>query len=568
MILRVGPEGRAKVSDPLEDRLEAELGGGRVVIDVLDVLADAVTIRAPDDRLIYANRAALARMGLETVEELRAADPRSLMDRWITTGETGLPVAMDDLPSVRLLRGQRPDPLMLRTVHRLSGEERWVVLKATGIRDPDGGLRAAVTIIEDVTADKRAALRTEFLAEAARVLSSSLDYQQTLRNVAALAVPDIADWCAVDLIDSEGCREQVAIAHVDPSKIEMAERLREYQPKQPDPSRGLGKVLRTGEPELIPYISDELLVEGATDEQHLTLLRAVGLKSALVVPMKVRGRTIGAISMVAAESERRFDRDHVDFACQIADRAALAVENARLYTERTHIAQTLQASLLPDSLPAIEGWEVRALYRPSGSETEVGGDFYDLWQVGEEWMAVVGDVTGKGVEAAALTSLVRHTALEASQISTDPSYVLSRVDAALKRHRQLAICTAVAVRLRGATGALADGGHPSLMRVGEYGMKALGVHGGLLGALENPSWPQEDFQMRPGETLVAITDGVTDAVGEGGVRFGAGRLEETLIAGAGDTAQELLERLAEALERFQVGDQADDVAVLALRYVS
>lgn len=567
MILRVGLEGRAKVSDPLEDRLEAELGGGRVLIGVLDALADAVTIRAPDDRLIYANRAALVRMDLETVEELRAADPRSLMDRWITTGEKGLPVAMDDLPSVRLLRGQRPDPLMLRTVHRLSGEERWVVLKATGIRDADGELRAAVTIIEDVTADKRAALRTEFLAEAARVLSSSLDYQQTLRNVAALAVPDIADWCAVDLIDSEGCREQVAIAHVDPSKIEMAERLREYQPEQPDPSRGLGKVLRTGEPELIPYISDELLVEGAADERHLTLLRAVGLKSALVVPMKVRGRTIGAISMVAAESERRFDRDHVDFACQIADRAALAVENARLYTERTHIAQTLQASLLPDSLPAIEGWEVRALYQPSGSETEVGGDFYDLWQVGEEWMAVVGDVTGKGVEAAALTSLVRHTALEASQISTDPSYVLSRVDAALKRQRQLAICTAVAVRLRGAAGALADGGHPSLMRVGEDGLKPLGVHGGLLGALENSSWPQEDFQMRPGETLVAITDGVTDAVGEAGGRFGARRLEEALIAGAGDTAQELLERLTEALDRFQVGDQADDMAVLVLRYI-
>jgi len=558
--------GRAKASDPLEDRLEAELGGGRVLIGVLDALADAVTIRAPDDRLIYANRAALARMNLESVEELRAADPRGLMDRWITTSEDGLPVAMDDLPSVRLLRGQRPDPLTLRTVDRTNGEERWVVLKATGIRDVHGEIRAAVTIIEDVTVAKHAALRTEFLSEAARVLSSSLDYQQTLRNVATLAVPDIADWCAVDLIDSGGCRVQVAIAHIDPTKIEMAERLRAYQPTQPDPNRGLGKVLRTGEAELIPDIPDELLVEGATDEHHLSLLRAVGLRSALVVPMKVRGRTIGAISMVAAESERRFDREHVDFACQIADRAALAVENARLYTERTHIAQTLQASLLPDSLPAIEGWEVAALYRPSGAGTEVGGDFYDLWRVGEEWMAFVGDVTGKGVEAAALTSLVRYTALEASATSTDPSYVLSRVDAALKRHGQLAICTALAVRLREATGALADGGHPSLIRLGEGGVRQLGTHGSMLGGLENPSWPQEEFQMRAGETLVAITDGVTDAVGEGGARFGPERLEEVLRAGTGDTASDLLERLARTLDRFQVGDQADDMAVLVLRY--
>lgn len=270
--------------------------------------------------------------------------------------------------------------------------------------------------------------------------------------------------------------------------------------------------------------------------------------------------------MVAAESERRFDREHVDFACQIADRAALAVENARLYTERTHIAQTLQASLLPDSLPEIEGWEVSALYRPSGAETEVGGDFYDLWQVGGDWIAFVGDVTGKGVEAAALTSLVRHTALEASEISTDPSYLLSRVDAALKRHGQLAICTSVAVRLRGAAGALADGGHPSLIRLGKSGVQRLGAHGSMLGGLENPSWPQEEFQMRSGETLVAITDGVTDAVGEGGTRFGARRLEEVLLAGTGDTTSGLLERLAEALDRFQVGDQADDMAVLVLRY--
>lgn len=550
----------------LEDLLEEELGGGRVLIGVLDALADAVTIRAPDDRLIYANQAALARMDLESVEELRTSDPRGLMGRWITTREDSREIAMDELPSVRLLRGQRPEPLTLRTVHRTTGEERWVVLKATAIRDGGGEIRAAATIIEDVTVAKRAALRSEFIAEAARVLSSSLDYQQTLRNVATLAVPDIADWCAVDLVDPDEGRVQVAIAHVDPTKIEMAERLRAYQPTPPDPSRGLGKVLRTGEAELIADIPDELLVESASDDRHLSLLRAVGLRSALMVPMKVRGRTIGAISMVGAESGRRFDREHVDFACQIADRAALAVENARLYTERTHIARTLQASLLPASLPAIDGWEAAALYRPSGAGSEVGGDFYDLWQVGEEWMAVVGDVTGKGVEAAALTSLARHTALEASEISTEPSYVLSRVDAALKRHGQLAICTALALRMRGASGAVADGGHPPLIRLGQDGVQRLGTHGSMLGGLEKPSWPQEAFRMRPGETLVAITDGVTDAVGEGGARFGPARLEEVLRAGAGDTAAELLERVAQALDRFQVGEQADDMAMLVLRH--
>lgn len=562
----MGSGERVRSSASLGERLEQELGGSRALIGVLDALADAVTIRAPDDRLIYANQAALERLGLDSVEELRSADPRGLMGGWITTGEDGGPIAMDDLPSVRLLRGARPDPLTLRTVQRESGEERWVVLKATAIRDADDAIRAAVTIIEDVTVAKRASLRSEFLAEAARVLSSSLDYEETLRNVAALAVPDIADWCAVDLFDTEDRRVQVAIAHVDPSKLEMAERLRAYQPTQLDPDRGLGKVLRTGEPELVADIPDELLAEAAVDAKHLELLRGVGLRSALVVPMKVRGRTIGAISMVAAESERRFGAEDVDFAGHIADRAALAVENARLYTERSHIAETLQQSLLPDSLPTIQGWEATALYRPSGPESEVGGDFYDLWPVGEDWIAIIGDVTGKGVEAAALTSLARHTAMEASETSSEPSYILSRVDAALKRHGELAMCTAMAIRFRGATGTVAIGGHPPLIHLGEGGIRQLETHGSMLGCLEDASWPQEEFRMSLGETLVAITDGVTDALGEGGARFGEDRLNEVLKKGVGEPVTNLLDRVTESLDGFEIGEQADDMALLLMRF--
>jgi Stage II sporulation protein E (SpoIIE)/GAF domain/PAS domain len=562
----VGSGERVRSDATLGERLEQELGGSHALIGVLDALADAVTIRAPDDRLIYANQAALERLGLDSVEDLRSADPRGLMGGWITTGDDGGPIAMDDLPSVRLLRGARPDPLILRTVHRESGEERWVVLKATAIRDDSDALRAAVTIIEDVTATKRASLRTEFLAEAARVLSSSLDYEETLRNVAALAVPDIADWCAVDLFDSEDRRVQVAIAHVDPTKLEMAERLRAYQPTQLDPDRGLGKVLRTGEPELVADIPDELLAETAADAKHLELLRAVGLRSALVVPMKVRDRTIGAISLVAAESERRFGVEDVDFAGHIADRAALAVENARLYTERSHIAETLQQSLLPDSLPTIHDWDATALYRPSGAESEVGGDFYDLWPVGEDWIAIIGDVTGKGVEAAALTSLARHTAMEASETSSEPSYILSRVDAALKRHGELAMCTAIAIRFRGPTGTVAIGGHPPLIHLSEDGTRQLETHGSMLGCLEDASWPQEEFRMSPGETLVAITDGVTDALGADGARFGEDRLNDVLEKGAGEPVAKLLDRVSGALDEFEIGEQADDMALLLMRF--
>jgi sigma-B regulation protein RsbU (phosphoserine phosphatase) len=196
----------------------------------------------------------------------------------------------------------------------------------------------------------------------------------------------------------------------------------------------------------------------------------------------------------------------------------------------------------------------------------VGGDFYDLWPVGEDWIAIIGDVTGKGVEAAALTSLARHTAMEASETSSEPSYILSRVDAALKRHGELAMCTAMAIRFRGATGTVAVGGHPPLIHLSEGGIRQLETHGSMLGCLEDASWPQEEFRMSPGETLVAITDGVTDALGEEGARFGEARLNEVLKNGAGEPVTKLLDRVIEALDGFEIGEQADDMALLLMRF--
>ena len=137
-----------------------------------------------------------------------------------------------------------------------------------------------------------------------------------------------------------------------------------------------------------------------------------------------RERTIGALTMVSAESGRTFDQSDLEFAEQIAERAALAVENARLYSERSEVARTLQRSLLPEALPEIPGWEIAALYRPAGQGTEVGGDFYDFWQVDGDWLMMIGDVTGKGVGAAAVTSLVRHTARAASDFDPSPARIL------------------------------------------------------------------------------------------------------------------------------------------------
>jgi PAS domain S-box-containing protein len=551
----------------LLDELQSALRGTEERLAVIvDALAEAVTIRGLDDHLIYANQAALDRLGFASVEDLREADPRALMGPYETVGEDGRPIGMEDLPSVRLLRGEQPGPLLLRSVNRMTGEEQWVLLKATAVRDATGSIEAAVTIIENVTAAKRSALRMEFLARASQVLASSLDYQETLRNVAGLAVPQIADWCAVDLFDEDGAREPVAVAHTDPTKLEMAERLRAFEPEELDPEQGLGRVRRTGESLLYTEIPDELLIEAAVDAEHLRLLREVGMRAVLIVPMIVRTRTFGALTMVSAESGRTFNQSDVEFAEQIAERAGLAVENARLYSERSEIARTLQQSLLPEALPEIPGWEITALYSPAGRESQVGGDFYDFWEVGGDWLMMIGDVTGKGVGAAALTSLVRHTAWAASDFDPRPAQILARVDVALKRRPSMSICTALCLRPSGGRATIAVAGHPLPLRLSDEGIRELGRPGPLLGAFAGVELPESTTVMQPGETIVAITDGVTDTIGADGERFGMRRLRETLASARNESPIAIRQRLGAAVEAFQVGAQADDTALVVLRF--
>jgi serine phosphatase RsbU (regulator of sigma subunit) len=347
--------------------------------------------------------------------------------------------------------------------------------------------------------------------------------------------------------------------------VELAARLREYEPEHMQPDRGIGRVIATGEAVLYNEISAELLEAAAVDEQHLELLREVGMRAVLLVPMKIRGRTIGTISLVSAESGRTFSPGDVEFAEQIAERAALAVENARLYSERANIARTLQASLLPEALPELPGWEVAAMYRPAAVEGEVGGDFYDLWEIGGEWLLMIGDVTGKGVRAAAVTSLLRHTAWTASEFDTRPAHLLERVNAALRRRPSLSVCTALCVRISGAQVTVASGGHPLPWRLGEHDVREIGTHGTLLGAFAKAAWPEESYAIESGESLVAITDGVTDTLGPGDERFGSARLRELLAEVRELSPAAIRERLIAELERFQVGAQADDTALVAMR---
>lgn len=533
----------------------------------MEILGESVTIRAPDDSIIYANRAAREDLGFDSLEELVSRSPRSLMDDYIVTDEDGRLLTLEDLPSVRLLHGEPAEPLLLHAVSRATGDVRWRLLKAAALRDANGEILAAVTVIENVTAVKLAEVRTRVLAESGRLLVSSLDYQQTLRNVANVAVPALADWCAVELFDENQRREHIATAYRDPDRHRLAARLRELDPDTLDPRNLVARVVRTGVSRLYESVSDELLRRAARDDEELQLLRDLQMRSVAIVPLHAPRRILGAMTLMTAESRRRLTSDDLELAEQLARRAAVAVENARLHTKLSEIAVTLQQSLLPDELPEVPGWQIAALYRPAGEEErmDVGGDFYEVLDTDDGWFAVIGDVAGKGVNAAAMTSLMRHGARFASRLEPRPATILSQLNEFLRQRPGGSLCTVLCAHVCDGYIELSSAGHPPAMIVTRGGeVREAPKTGPLLGAFTDTTWPAETVTVGSEDLVLLYTDGVTETAGVS-ERFGVGRLRALLSEHAGSTPKELLAHLDAEIATFSSGSRRDDVAALALR---
>jgi len=260
----------------------------------LSTLAEAVTVQHTGGSLIYANGAAARMLGFASAQELLATPVEQLMRAFDTTNEDGSPLRVEDLPGQQVIAGVRqPKPLVTRALDRRTGEIGWRVTKASGVYSASGELKLVVNVIEDITEVKRAELTQRMLARAGELLSSSLDYERTLQQVAELAVPQLADWCVVSMPDGHGLIRGVAVAHADPDKVTFARGIGERYPSRVDAPGGSSQVLRDGVSQLVNEVSDEMLAAAAQDEEHLELLRSVGMHAGLIVPMSTGAKIVG-----------------------------------------------------------------------------------------------------------------------------------------------------------------------------------------------------------------------------------------------------------------------------------
>lgn len=271
-----------------------------------------------------------------------------------------------------------------------------------------------------------------FLAEASVELARSLDYRQTLSNVARLSVPTLADWCAV-AIDTELGLTTLAVAHVDPDRVAWAWELQDRYPPDPDAETGAPNVLRTGTSELYTQITDEMLLAGARDEQHLQLSRELDLRSALLVPLTARGQTLGVITLLRSGSSSSYTPADLAIAEDLGRRAGVAVDNARLHSQTVDVALQLQRAVLPEDLSDIPGWVIATHYSPSDN-AEVGGDFYDAIPLADGQIVIsIGDVMGHGLQAAAAMAQMRASIRAFLSIDPAPSAVMTKLDGMFER---------------------------------------------------------------------------------------------------------------------------------------
>ncbi|GHB01306.1 hypothetical protein GCM10010305_50880 [Streptomyces termitum] len=418
-----------------------------------------------------------------------------------------------------------------------------------------------------------------FLVEASDLLAGTLDRDQTLALMAQMTVPTLATWCAVYTIADPTSDPYLSyVLHEDEDRIDgLKDLLGSIAP--PDPVPAPGARLWTAPADAAHRAA---LAASARELEHLGSPLSSGIDTALttagtvagetvVLPLVARNRVIGMLTL-GRPAEDHFRQEILELAEDLSRRAALALDNARLYSERNAISQSLQRSLLPPDLPKIPGVEVDVIYRAAGEGNEVGGDFYDVFPIREDvYGFAIGDVCGTGPEAAAVTGLARHALRLLAREGFGGPAVLERLNAAiLDEGARSRFLTLLYGELRpqpdgSAVLKVVCAGHPLPLRLRPDGTVVPAAEPQpLLGVMEDLELYEETFTLDPGDVLLCVTDGVTERR-EGTRMLGDDGLAEALRTCTGLTAGAVGGRILRTVERFAQAPASDDMAILTMR---
>jgi len=550
--------------------------------DLSFTISDA---RQHDTPLIWVNPA-FTRVTGYTAEQSLGRNCRFLQ------GPDTDPAAVAELRAAQ--REQRSTTLTLLN-YRADGAPFWNEVSLSPVLDEGGELRHVVGVQNDVTArvrleeERQRAHQSEraaraqaegvqrqlaLLAEATSLLAATLDQEEALQRLVRLTVPMLADFCAVDLLDPAGSTEsrRVAAAHVDPNKVDLLYRLAKVHPMAPGGLELISQVLAGGHPALVPEMPEtySLLV----NEEAQQIYRQLEPASLIVVPLLARRQVLGTLTLATARSSgRAYGNRDLELAGDLARRAALSLDNARLYQREHRAAETLQRSLLP-VLPDVPGLEIAARYLPSGQGAEVGGDWYDVLALPDGTTGLaVGDVMGHDLSAAAAMGQLSGVLRSYAWGGDGPAVVLDRLDELVQALDMAQLATAFYARLE--TGdehypprlRYASAGHPPpVLRLPGGGTRLLDDEPGvLIGAPYVGARTEAMAEMPRGSVLLLVTDGLLERPDDGL----AERQERLRRLLAGPVGALPLEELCEAVLEDMVPGAAtrlrDDVAMLAIR---
>lgn len=468
----------------------------------------------------------------------------------------------------RVRRGEAVETYETERI-RKDGVRINVSLTISPIEHPERGIVGASVIARDTTAESRRRQAQDFLVAATRGLDASLDFDRTARTIVQTAVPELAELCVLDFIRRDGWVGDSVVAAADPEVGAVLEGIRRHTPLDPRCDHPVAQVLRAGRPMVWRDLTAPSVLEDVVQsEEHRRLIEETRYQSAAVAPLVARGSTLGAISFLHASTDMRYDAEDLGLLGELADRAAMALDNARLYEERDQIAQNLQRGLRPPEPPYVPGLDIAVVFDAFGEGMEIGGDVYDILPTEDGCWIMIGDVTGKGSVAAGVSVALRHSMRGLARQIDEPHELLAQLNEMLLEGRSLNdFATALLLRLRRDgerwTATLAAAGHPPAIHVSSEGPVQLGG-GAVLGAWADAPIPSHEIELLAGETLVLATDGWFEA-GPAETHVAPSALGALAHSFADLELGEMTECLRQDAITRSSGRLRDDLVLLALR---